>query len=56
MRPWKPKKGKPGEDRAGKKILGQTQKEKRTSLSQAQVLQRQIENQEKKNIAGPAGL
>lgn len=31
-----------------KKILGQTQKERRTSLSQAQTLQRQIENQEKK--------
>ncbi|MBX2952588.1 MAG: peptidoglycan DD-metalloendopeptidase family protein [Leadbetterella sp.] len=31
-----------------KKILGQTQKEKRSSLSQAQALQRQIENQEKK--------
>lgn len=31
-----------------KKILGQTQKERRTSLSQAQALQRQIENQEKK--------
>lgn len=31
-----------------KKILGQTQKEKRSSLSQAKVLQRQIENQEKK--------
>jgi len=31
-----------------KKILGQTQKEKRTSLSQAQALRRQIDNQEKK--------
>lgn len=31
-----------------KKVLGATQKEKQTSLSQAKALQRQIENQEKK--------
>ena len=31
-----------------RKILGETQKEKRASLSQAQALRRQIENQEKK--------